>query len=248
MAETTQTTQNPDWPFWLPGREEFELLPPGVKAALQQLVVPLYRQLVLDAADPLRKAVGFTLVHVTWLEILDAVELGREPAPSLPFLDLNDRKGKADAYLKLVAAKMRAANFLLRLEQFRRGLGRRAATPPVGQVRNLSPGPVAENADSVDKNGKREEGRGKRAEGRGQREDRKESFPETGRFVDKKSSAWDILPAEYEDLSLVEAFRLARRQAEAALLRKNDDPVDKKPARQRRRAKRKARARARSPK
>ena len=228
MAETTQTTQNPDWPFWLPGREEFELLPPGVKVAIGQLIVPLYRQLILEAADPLQKSVGFTLVHLTWLEILDAVELGRDPVPALPFLDVDDRKGKAERHLKLVAAKMRAAGFLLRLEQFRRGPARRAATPPVGQVCNLSPNPTAENEDSVDQ---------KSAGGQVdvfRRGDTAAPISETGDFVDQKTPACEILRAGEEDLSLVEMFDRAVRRAERKSLRKKGKLVDQKSSRKRR--------------
>ncbi|MHB1035326.1 MAG: hypothetical protein ACYC35_24830 [Pirellulales bacterium] len=120
-AETHEpATGDPSVPFWLPDGETLQALPAGSPQALAEIVQPVYRQHVLQAGDSLNKALGLTLVHMLWLEILEQLERKRQ------FTEVDARLGlpadNRDAItrdIRVLDAKVRLGRFLLRQEEYR---------------------------------------------------------------------------------------------------------------------------------
>lgn len=124
---------DPNRPPWIPAGVELERVPPQVLRAVEQVVLPAYRDLVLEAADPLERSLGTTLVHLLWLEIVQQHELSREYYAFSVVLDLPmNTRGMIAEHLHLIDSKIRAGSFLLRLREIRARLGRSAGSmPPV---------------------------------------------------------------------------------------------------------------------
>ena len=120
-AETHEpATADPSLPFWMPDGETLQTLPAGGPQALAEIVQPVYRQHVLQAGDPLEKALGLTLVHVLWLEVLEQLERKRKFAEiEAPLRLPGDNWDAITRDLHVLDAKVRLGKFLLRLEQYR---------------------------------------------------------------------------------------------------------------------------------
>ena len=111
-------------PLWVPAGLQVEQLPQELRAVLIKVIGPIYQELVLNAPSALEKMAGLTNVHLQWLEILGQIELGRainEPAeltsPS------EEREQLMARHLRVVNAKLKAANFLRQLQELRRKRG-----------------------------------------------------------------------------------------------------------------------------
>ena len=106
-------------PYWMPGDADFEKLPDGVKAAMEGIIGPGYRELVMGAPNALERLAGMSLVHLVHIEVLDQVDLGRNLAAAEP----TDREKRMAGHVRLVGAKLRAASFVHRLRQARGRMG-----------------------------------------------------------------------------------------------------------------------------
>ena len=62
-------------PPWLPVGDRWNDLPEAIRQAVPRILVPAYRQFVLDAPDELQRSIGLTLVHLLWLEVCDQMHL-----------------------------------------------------------------------------------------------------------------------------------------------------------------------------
>jgi hypothetical protein len=103
-------------PYWIDAAFDIDSLPEGLRLAISEIVVPAYRQLVLEASDALERATGATYVHLLWEEILDQFELEKEAGSGAePTARSARRMATMDRLLRIIGAKQKAANFLLRL-------------------------------------------------------------------------------------------------------------------------------------
>ena len=81
-------------PSWLPIGDRWNDLPEAVRQAVPRVILPAYRQFVLDAPDELQRSIGLSLVHLLWLEVCDQSRVTEVVAdrsclaavPSLPAL------------------------------------------------------------------------------------------------------------------------------------------------------------------
>lgn len=120
---TGSSRENAGRPFFIPQGVEFDKLTGEMKAAIQGIINPAYRQLVLESRDGLEKSIGVTIVHLLWLEILDQVELGQDFSTSSPRQMSAERMKLIDRHLRVVNAKSKASNFLVRFQELQRKWG-----------------------------------------------------------------------------------------------------------------------------
>lgn len=113
---------DPSVPYWIPPGVDLADMPAELKAALAGVINPAYRELVLEAKPGLPQSTGLSIVHLLWMEVLDQLELA-EPPPDLnldPLAALRDNRATTIArHLRLVGAKLKASELLLRLDQFK---------------------------------------------------------------------------------------------------------------------------------
>lgn len=107
-------------PRWTPPGLDLEGLPQEIRTAVDEIVEPLYEQLVHGAADPLEKSTGMTVVHLVWQEILDQHKLGCTYQQDPFFESLGNREEILVRHLQLVDAKIKASYVLVRLREIRR--------------------------------------------------------------------------------------------------------------------------------
>ena len=111
-------------PYWVPDGVSFDSLPEELKIAIAGIVNPAYQELVVSASSGLEQSTGLTIVHLLWLEILDQIELGKGVAQNSDAPDtLKHRETMIARHLRLVGAKNKTSNFLLRLHDFRQKWG-----------------------------------------------------------------------------------------------------------------------------
>ena len=256
MAETTETTQTTPKPvraFWLPKGKWFDLLPVEIRGSIEGIVDPLYRQLVLEAADPVRCSAGLTVCHLTWLEVLESMEMACRSTSDPEVATREYRNREVAQYLRIAGAKMRALNFLLRLDQFKEKCRRQSDIPP---DLFLMPPSGAEDSEGwySRPEGQREEGRGESEEEGGKREEPKDAVSEIRDSVDKTAVRRVVLPGGPGDFASVEAFRAACERTDRLAILENSDPVNQKAGRRRREGRlgrrkngRKRRAKAKRP-
>jgi hypothetical protein len=106
--------------YFLPADLDFSALPAELQAAASSIIGPAYEQLVLGARDGLEKSTGVTIVHLLWLEVLDQFELGQQLDEQGRATPSAERGELIAQHLRLVGAKGKASNLLLRLREFRR--------------------------------------------------------------------------------------------------------------------------------
>lgn len=108
-------------PFFLSAGLDLEALPPELRAAIEQIVLPLYRRFVLHGKCPLETAMGASLTFLMAQEVLSQFAIGLEtfgcltPSPE----QAAHRQQEIDRFLRLLGAKGRCVNFLQRLAEFR---------------------------------------------------------------------------------------------------------------------------------
>ena len=113
-------SREPGRPLWMPDGEDLELLPPEVRQAAAEIVQPAYDELVLQAGTGMERSLGALVVHLLWLEILDQFDIKKEYDTYVLKLGLpGNRKHAIDQYLKLLDAKLRVGNFMIRLRELR---------------------------------------------------------------------------------------------------------------------------------
>ena len=123
-------------PYFLPGGEEFDEWPVELQRAIVDVIGPAYQELVLDARPGLAQSTGVTIVHLLWLETLEHVKLARlghgivEKDPNDPqgikamLAELDgppreSREALIERNLRIVTTKIKACEFLVKLQQFK---------------------------------------------------------------------------------------------------------------------------------
>jgi len=121
----------PRLPYFIPADLDFKQLPDGFRNAVDDIILPAYQELVLEAPTSLERSVGMTFCCNVWLDLLEQFQIRGTLGEMLPqhppagmmtsttqpyggsFLPDNL---SLDRYLRLGARKERMATFLL---QFR---------------------------------------------------------------------------------------------------------------------------------
>jgi hypothetical protein len=117
----------------MPDGTEWEALPPELRQATDEIVEPAYKQLVLQVPPGLERSLGVSLVHLLWLEILDQFDIKRDSAESAMFFGKRGANSSSiDHHIRLLDAKLRHGRFMLRLEEFRREMGKKRGMSCLG--------------------------------------------------------------------------------------------------------------------
>ncbi len=133
MVTKAASGEQPVRPYFFPPGINFEALPEPVRVALQAVVEPTYRDLVLGVEGPLERSAGITLTFLLSVEVLDQFQLGQQ----LNFTADPTAVGSAERdrligrYLKLVGAKQHAERFLLRIHDLRARNDAAASSRPI---------------------------------------------------------------------------------------------------------------------
>jgi hypothetical protein len=94
-------------------------LPLALQQAITEIIDPAYRELVLEAQTGLERSVGLTYVHLAWLEMIEAMDIGKDMAQTLPKGEgTHAHQLKIRRYLRLIAQKDKIARFILEVEKF----------------------------------------------------------------------------------------------------------------------------------
>ena len=117
-------------PYWVPPGMDLKHWPSGLRAQVAAIINPCYREQVVLAKPGVAQSTGITIVHLLWLEILDQIELSRVKTPEPPGTEIlrmagiapdpELRKEAIERHLRLVHAKLKASELLLRLEEFKK--------------------------------------------------------------------------------------------------------------------------------
>jgi len=110
-------------PWFIPSGTKFKELPEGIRAAIEAVIVPAYRQLVLEPEDALAKTAGLSLVYLKWQEILDQQDLARERESSMFQSRDPDWDRQVERHLRFASAQAKLNHFLLRLREYHQKWG-----------------------------------------------------------------------------------------------------------------------------
>ncbi len=132
----------PDAPYWLPRGESWKQLPPLVQSAVQQVLLPLWNQLLRESAGPLDRSIAVSFVHLVWLELCDHINIGEVVGnrDSL-WSRIADIDGMIHKHLGLLEAKNRTSQLLAKVrfaETVRAQQQDSAATPRIPATVNAA--------------------------------------------------------------------------------------------------------------
>jgi hypothetical protein len=123
-------------PPWLPTGKRLAKLPPVVREAIPRVIIPAYRQFVLDVPNETERSTGATLVYLMWLELCSQIRLAVAAADSVdldPILqDTNaaaDCDDMIDRYLHLATIKGQTTELLVKLRMVNQALPHALAAP-----------------------------------------------------------------------------------------------------------------------
>jgi hypothetical protein len=125
LPSAGNTNPADSYPYWIPPGLDIEGWPPHIRAHVAAVINPEYEELVLKAKPGVGRQMALSLLHLGWLEILDHLRLGQlvpPPRSSDPLeeLRLDSRQQVIARHLRLVNAKLRIAQFLFRLDEFKK--------------------------------------------------------------------------------------------------------------------------------
>jgi hypothetical protein len=106
-------------PRWIPPGVDFYSFPPEIQSAIVDIVNPVYKQLVADAADCLEKSTGLTIVYLLWMEIINQHQLGQQYRTDPMLCTLGDYRDTFNQQLQLVDSKAKTSFVLVRLRELR---------------------------------------------------------------------------------------------------------------------------------
>jgi len=132
-------------PPWVPEGVAYEMFSENLRAMIAEIVEPAYEQLVVRARDALEKTTGLTIVHLVWQEIVDQVDLAHdyEHVGAVLHIVTPNREEILERHLRIVYAKLKAANYLMRVRESRRELARIAREAKAGRDAQDAPAPTA---------------------------------------------------------------------------------------------------------
>jgi hypothetical protein len=121
LARTIANLYPPKVPYWVPQGVQLADMPHALTTAIADVVNPTYRELVLEASSALERSTGLSVVYLLWMEIIDHLEL-HVPVDCRtdPVGLLADRRARTlEHHLRLVHAKLKATELLIRLKEFK---------------------------------------------------------------------------------------------------------------------------------
>ena len=117
-------------PPWLEfDQVDLTFLPAEAYRMIGLIIEPAWRDLVLRARGPVERAVGLSMVHLLWLEILIQVGQMRNYRGGEMVIGLMVDTAGIEHTLKLITAKTKLVNACIRLEEFRLANGRGVFEP-----------------------------------------------------------------------------------------------------------------------
>jgi hypothetical protein len=135
-------------PHWIRDDVDFERFPAELRAAIVEVIVPAYRQLVEQAREGLEKSAGLTIVWLMWLEMVDHIQLTENfTTPRSVAQVSEEREQLINRHLRLVGSKVKASAFLVRLHEFEQKHG---SMPGCSGSVGASPGPATDEAEEVE--------------------------------------------------------------------------------------------------
>ena len=108
-------------PCFIPAGLNFDELPESIRLAASAIIDPAYRELVMLPKSALEKSTGLTIVHLLWIEVVEQHALNRKLTKQLSQNQFGHLPSTGDdmlGHLRLLGAKDKACNFLLRLRKF----------------------------------------------------------------------------------------------------------------------------------
>jgi hypothetical protein len=111
----------PRRPYWTPSGVALADLPEPVRVGYETIVLPAYDEFVVGAADVMERTVGVSLVHLLELEVLGQIQIGHRGDLTAVMNGRGDdeRDRLIAQHLRLVTHKQRAAEFLVKIRQYR---------------------------------------------------------------------------------------------------------------------------------
>lgn len=107
-------------PYFLPSSIDLEAFPAEVRLAVDEILMPVYREMVMGAQSSLERAAAVSLAFLLYLELIDQFAIGQDAIVSKAGADESARRDKAiERYSRIVGAKQKVLGFLQRLEEFR---------------------------------------------------------------------------------------------------------------------------------
>ena len=99
---------------------------------MNDVVSPLYQTYVLQNGDVLQRSTGLSLAYLVTLEVLEQFNEGRVLFQQFPRGDEEpeDRHRQIDRYLRLLGAKQKYTDLLVRLQSWRENSIMRHVHPP----------------------------------------------------------------------------------------------------------------------
>ncbi len=135
-------------PHWIRDDVDFERFPAELRAAIVEVIVPAYRQLVEQAREGLEKSAGLTIVWLMWLEMVDHIQLTHNFTTARTVTQVSEeREQLINRHLRLVGSKVKASAFLVRLHEFEQKHG---SMPGCSGSVGASPGPATDEAEEVE--------------------------------------------------------------------------------------------------
>jgi hypothetical protein len=129
----------PDVPYWIPNDDGWNKLPQQVREAVPIILAPAYRRFVLEAPGELERSIGLTLVHLTWLELRNQIELAVASDPNSFEAMLKNPEDMLDRHLRLATAKCQAAELLLKVQLVQNALQRSGTSPALPPLPRPAP-------------------------------------------------------------------------------------------------------------
>jgi hypothetical protein len=141
--------RDPNLPLWLPDDCDLERMPVEVRQAVAEIVQPAYAEMVQNAASGMEKSLGASIVHLLWLEILDQYDIKQDYTNNVLTLGLpSNRKDAITQYIRLIDAKLRVGNFMVRLRELLLRERKYSPLPLAGTTEWSGPGVRAAGFDS----------------------------------------------------------------------------------------------------
>jgi hypothetical protein len=133
--------RDPNLPLWLPDACDLERMPVEVRQAVAEIVQPAYAEMVQGAATGMEKSLGASIVHLLWLEILDQYDIKKDYTNNVLTLGMeSNRKDAIAQYIRLIDAKLRVGNFMVRLRELLLREKRISPLPLAGTTEWSGPG------------------------------------------------------------------------------------------------------------
>jgi hypothetical protein len=116
-------------PFWVPPGVNLEDVPEGLQAVIEGVLSPAYVQLVVGAQPGVEQSTGVTIAGLLWLECIEYFQLGLHTTCEDATSEQEKKEKSMASLLRVTSAKLKASDFLLRLQEARRRWAKESGLP-----------------------------------------------------------------------------------------------------------------------